>query len=136
MNKAFKTTFLMFGIIGSLLIIPEIGNVYAETVDIQGFEIDTTQSLTVIGVGFSAGLLVAYQGYRATSKDWDTLVFLDSVIKSVLVSVPLAVTSALTHSSLGIFEYVLIFGASMGFAWQLRKTMKPTLSSNEAKAIE
>lgn len=126
---------LTLAIIGSMMVIP-VSNVFAQTVDIQGIEFDTTQSITVIGLGVGAGLLVAYQGYRTTKADWDTLIFFDGVIKCVLVSVPLAVGSAITQTHLGIFEYVIIFGASMGFAWQMKKTQKPTLSSNESKPIE
>lgn len=126
---------LTFGIIGSMLIIPEFGNAFAQTVNVQGVQFDTTQSITVVLIGVGAGFLVAYQGYRTTTKDWDTLQFFDSVIKATLVSIPLAVGSAITQTHLGIFEYVAIFGASMGFAWQLKKSMKPTLSSNEAKPI-
>lgn len=131
MNKTLKMMLLTFAIIGSMLIIPQFGNAFAQTVDVAGIEFDTTQSVTIIVIGVSAGLLVAYQGYRTTSKDWDTLVFFDSVIKSTLISIPLAVASAITQTHLGIFEYVTIFGASMGFAWQLRKTLKPTIPSNE-----
>ena len=132
--KSLQMIVLILGICGSVLI-PEIGNAFAQSANIEAFEFDTTQSITIILIGCGAGLLVSYQGYRTTTDDFDTLKFFDSVIKSILVSVPLAITSALTYTHLGIFEYVLIFGASMGFAWQIRKTMKPTLSSNEAKPI-
>ena len=121
---------LSLSIIASMMIIP-VSNTFAQNLDVQGIEFDTNTGLTIVLIGVSAGVLVAYQGYRTTKENWDTLKFLDGLIYSVLGSVPLAIGSAITQTHLGIFEYVMIFGASMGFGWQMRKSREPTVASNQ-----
>ena len=122
---------LMFGIIGSILIIPEFGNAFAQTVEVQGIEFDTTQGLIVISLGIGAGVLVAYQGYRTTKEDWDTLKFFDGVIYSVIGAVPLAIGTAITQTDLGIFGYATVFFASLGIGYQIQKSKQPTIPSNQ-----
>ncbi len=92
--------------------------------------IDTDQATMVILLGVSAGVLAAYQGYRTTKADWDTLKFFDGVIMSVLGSVPLAITAAATGATLDLFGYVLIFFAALGIGNQITKTRKKTVPSN------
>lgn len=90
----------------------------------------TEQSVTVIGLGVGAGLLLAYQGYRTTGDDWDTLKFFDGVIMSVIGSVPLAIGAAVTATELNIFMYVAIFFAALGIGQQISATRKRTIPSN------
>lgn len=92
--------------------------------------IDTDQAITVILLGIGAGTLLAYQGYRTTKADWDTLKFFDGLIMSVLGSVPLAMIAAATNTSLDIFGYVLIFFAALGIGQQITVTRKKTVPSN------
>ena len=131
MIRKFKMMLLTFGIIGSLLIIPEFGNAFAQTVQVQGIEFDTTQAGIVIILGVGAGFLVAYQGYRTTKEDWDTLKFFDGVIYAVLGAVPLAIGTAIIQTNLGIFEYVIVFFGAVGIGSQIQKTRKSTIPSNE-----
>lgn len=131
MNKTLKMSVLMFSIIAFVALMSNFGTAFAQTVVIQGLEINTTQAVTVIFLGVGAGVLVAYQGYRTTKDDWDTLKFFDGVIYSVLASVPLAVGTALTQTELGIFGYVTIFFASLGIGYQIKQSKKSTIPSNE-----
>ena len=93
-------------------------------------EFNTGQSATVILLGIGAGTLAAYQGYRTTKADWDTLKFFDGLIMSVLGSVPLAITAAVINTQLDLFGYVLIFFAALGIGNQITKTRKTTIPSN------
>ena len=93
-------------------------------------EFNTGQAATVIFLGIGAGTLAAYQGYRTTKADWDTLKFFDGLIMSVLGSVPLAITAAVINTQLDLFGYVLIFFAALGIGNQITKTRKTTIPSN------
>jgi len=92
--------------------------------------INTDQAITVVLLGIGAGTLLAYQGYRTTAKDWDTLKFFDGLIMSVLGSVPLAIAAAATNTTLDMFGYVLIFFAALGIGQQVITTRKKTIPSN------
>ncbi len=92
--------------------------------------INTEQAATVLLLGIGAGVLTAYQGYRTTKADWDTLKFFDGVIMSVLGSVPLAIAAAATGAQLDMFGYILIFFAALGIGNQITKTRKKTVPSN------
>ena len=98
--------------------------------NVSGF--NTEQSITVILLGVGAGVLLAYQGYRTTSDDWDTLKFFDGVIMSVLGSIPLAIGAAATSTTLDVFGYVLIFFAALGIGQQISVTRRKTIPSNSA----
>ncbi len=93
--------------------------------------INSEQAATVLLLGIGAGVLTAYQGYRTTKAEWDTLKFFDGVIMSVLGSVPLAIAAAATGATLDLFGYVLIFFAALGIGNQITKTRKKTVPSNE-----
>lgn len=99
-----------------------------EPVDIV---LDTNQMVIVVGIGFAAGVLQAYQGYRVTKEDWDTLKFFDGIIKNTLASIPLAITAALTQTDMNLFTYVTIFFAATGIAVQYSYARKKTVGSNE-----
>ena len=101
---------------------------------VAGIVFSTDQMLIVIVLGIGAGFLTAYQGYRTTKNDWDTLKFFDGVIMAVLGSVPLAIGSALQATQLGVFEYVMIFFASLGIGMTINRARKKTVGSNEVKA--
>jgi len=92
--------------------------------------ITTAQSAYVILLGIGAGTLVAYQGYRTTNQDWDTLKFFDGLIMSVIGSVPLAIGAAITQTQFGLFDYAVIFFAAIGVGVQISKTRKKTVPSN------
>ena len=92
--------------------------------------INTEQAASVLLLGIGAGVLTAYQGYRTTKADWDTLKFFDGVIMSVLGSVPLAIAAAATGAQLDMFGYILIFFAALGIGNQITKTRKKTVPSN------
>jgi len=102
-----------------------------ETEDAETTGFDMEQSVTVVGLGIGAGLLLAYQGYRTTKADWDTLKFFDGVIMSVLGSVPLAIAASATSTELDMFGYVLVFFAALGIGQQITVTRKKTVPSNE-----
>lgn len=126
--KSKTLAILAFGIVASMAIIP---SAFAETLDMNGISVNTTQGLTVIVIGAFAGVTVAYLGYNKTKENWDTIKFIDSVIHAVLVSVPLAVACAMAQTNLGIFEYVTIFGSAMGYSWITKKVTQPTITSNQ-----
>ena len=86
--------------------------------------------LMVVAIGIFAGLVRAYQGYRKTGEDFDTLKFLDSVITSAIVSVPLAIGSAILQTEFNVFTYVTVFGAAIGFTSQIQAIREKTIPSN------
>lgn len=97
----------------------------------EGLEFATGDAGIVLLLGVGAGFLTAYQGYRTTNKDFDTLKFFDGVIMAVLGAVPLAIGAAMTQTNMGIFEYVMIFFAALGIGNQITKTRAKTVPSNE-----
>ena len=107
-----------------------LNSVFAQEEAQDEFVLDANQSIIVVLVGAFAGLLTAYQGYRTTKENWDTLKFFDGVIMAILGSVPLAIGSAITQTQLGVFEYVMIFFASLGIGVQIKYTRQPTVPSN------
>lgn len=94
---------------------------------------NTEQSIIIVLLGIGAGALLAYQGYRTTAEDWDSLKFFDGLIMSVLGSVPLAIGAAITSTELNIFGYVLIFFSALGLGQQFLASRKKTIPSNTTK---
>jgi len=126
---------LLAGVLIGIISIVSFGltSVYAQeegTLDLGGIEFSTDSMFVVVLLGIGAGFLTAYQGYRTTAADWDTLKFFDGVIKAVLGSVPLAIGSALTQTQLGVFEYVMIFFAALGIGVTITQARKKTIGSN------
>jgi len=118
--------FAMFSVIAVAM----VGMNYSYGQSISGFEINTEQSAIVISLGIGAGILVAYQGYRTTPEDWDTLKFFDGVIKNTLASVPLAIGAAVTQTEINLFVYAMIFFAAMGISTQYSYSRKKTIPNN------
>ena len=117
-----------------MLVVGSLGisqKAYAQTIDVSNIAVDTQQGLIIVGLGIGAGFLVAYQGYRTTKKDWDTLLFFDGVIKAVIGSVPLAIVGAMSQSSFGVVEYTIIFFGAMGISHQIKKSTQKTVPSNQ-----
>lgn len=97
------------------------------------FVINETQAGIVIGLGIGAGFLTAYQGYRTTNEDWDTLKFFDGVIEHTLGAIPLALAAAVSQTSFGLVEYAIIFFAAIGVGVQINYSRKKTVESNATK---
>lgn len=96
---------------------------------VDGVEINGEQAITVVFIGIAAGFLVAYQGYRTTPEDFDTMKFFDGVIYAVIGAVPLAIGTAMTVN-LDVFGYVTIFFAAIGVGSQIKKARQRTIPSN------
>ena len=126
-----KNRLVMFGIF-SLIAVAMIGvdQANAQSISMDGFEINAEESAIVIGLGLGAGILVAYQGFRTTPEDFDGLKFLDGVIKNTLASVPLAIGAAVAQTELNVFVYAIIFFAAMGISTQYSYSRKKTIPNN------
>lgn len=96
----------------------------------ESMTFNSTEMATVILIGIAAGFLNAYQGYRTTPDDFDTLKFFDGVIKASLSSVPLAIGAAVAQTELNLFIYALIFFAAIGISVQWTKSRQTTIPSN------
>lgn len=118
--------------ISLVLIIAMIGLVgigqtsYGQNVDALA-NISSEQSIIVVVLGIGAGALVAYQGYRTSSEDWNTLRFFDGLIMSVIGSIPLAIGAAISQTELNLFGYVAIFFSAIGVGYQITQTRKKTV---------
>jgi len=85
------------------------------------------QTLYIILTGLVGGLLLAYQNERTHPTGLGYLGFVDTALRSVIVTIPIALASALTQTDLNLFGYVIVFFASIGATVQLQQVRQATI---------
>lgn len=91
------------------------------------------QTMEVIFVGFLGGLLLAYQTQSKQTTPWDWHVFFNTVIQSVIITIPVAVTNALTQTNLNLLGLVLVFFAAIGATVQLQQSRQKSVPLSARK---
>jgi len=107
---------------------------YAQTGSIV-VNLTDAQTVEVIAVGVFAGLVMAFQQERTATTPVSAFAFLNLAVQTTIVSIPIAIASALTQTNLNLLGLVLVFFASIGATVQLQKLKQPTISASARKPL-
>lgn len=108
------------------------GVAHAQTANVAN--LTDAQTGEVILVGAIAGLLVAYQQESKSTTPVNWLQFPSIVLQTTVVTIPIAITSALTSTNLNLLGLVLVFFAAIGVQAQAAMAKKPVIPLNARKA--
>jgi hypothetical protein len=87
------------------------------------------QTIEVVVVGTLGGALLSYQNLQG--KTWSTRAFIEGIVHSALVTVPIAVSAALTSTNLNLLGLVLVFFASIGITTTIQNERTPSTPANK-----
>lgn len=92
-------------------------------------KLDTNQVIIVIIIGTVGGIVRAWQGYDKSPNDFDFVEFIRGVRQAVLISIPIALSSAIMME-LNAYGYVVVFFAVIGGTQTLNTALRPSIPSN------
>lgn len=104
MKKFSILSLALLAILGATI---AFNNAYAQTLTLTN-----NQTVAVVIIGTLGGVVVAYQSLEG--KPFDVRVFINTILHSAIATIPIALASAVTQTSLGLLGLTLVFFASIG----------------------
>ena len=99
----------------------------------EGVELSTEQVVFVVIIGSIAGLVKSWQGYDKSPNNFDLLRFANGVRDNILISIPVALGTALTMPDMHAVGYVMLFFTVMGAAAFVQSARKKSIPSNASE---